>query len=113
MLALLTLPPGLCSLAPCADSSDEVYFYARRELGGAWYWRLFGWDADDLMSDCHVGGVAHTVPDPHGEPPAVGVVALLYSFGALCVLHTTLWGMLAGGSDRNRKQMVHLYPFKD
>jgi hypothetical protein len=27
-----------------ADSSDEVYFYASRGLGGKWFWRSMAWD---------------------------------------------------------------------
>ena len=41
------------------DWSDEAYFYASSELGPdgpRLYFRPMGWDADDLMSECHFSG---------------------------------------------------------
>jgi len=41
----LGLVPSLPGEAPGgADSSDEVYFYASRGLGGKWFWRSMAWD---------------------------------------------------------------------
>ncbi|MBT9556966.1 MAG: CotH kinase family protein [Myxococcales bacterium] len=47
------------------DYADEAYFYASPELDGTWYFRLLGWDAEDLMAGCHHGGV-NALPDPNG-----------------------------------------------
>ncbi|MEZ4265916.1 MAG: CotH kinase family protein [Myxococcota bacterium] len=48
------------------DFVDEVYFYASDEpAGGGWYWRVHGWDTDDLFSDCHHGG-KFAFDDPAG-----------------------------------------------
>jgi hypothetical protein len=45
------------SLFRNGDFVDEVYFYASDEpAGGGWYWRVHGWDSDDLFSDCHHAG---------------------------------------------------------
>ncbi len=45
------------------DWTDEVYFFGSAEAGGPLYWRVQGWDADDLWSDCHYGG-GHALKDP-------------------------------------------------
>ncbi|MGB0591498.1 MAG: CotH kinase family protein [Myxococcota bacterium] len=46
------------------DYVDEVYLYASMENGGLFY-RPSGWDADDLLSNCHHGGV-NALYDPYG-----------------------------------------------
>ena len=45
------------------DYVDEVFFYASDEAG-AWYFRNFGWDCDDLFAPCHGAG-EHAMADPH------------------------------------------------
>jgi len=48
------------------DYVDEVLFYGSLEADRAHPWfRVMGWDPDDLWSDCHRNGVA-AIPDPHG-----------------------------------------------
>lgn len=48
------------------DYVDEVYFHGADEAGAGdpWY-RVLGWDPDDLWSACHRGGAA-AIPDAHG-----------------------------------------------
>jgi len=46
------------------DYVDEAYFYASKEAEGQWYFRMHGWDADDLFSPCHISG-KHALIDPH------------------------------------------------
>lgn len=48
------------------DFVDEIFFYASDEpAGGGWYWRVHGWDSDDLFSDCHHGS-KFAFKDPAG-----------------------------------------------
>jgi len=48
------------------DYVDEVLFHGALEAGADHPWfRVMGWDPDDLWSDCHRNGVA-AIPDPHG-----------------------------------------------
>ncbi|MCC6621429.1 MAG: CotH kinase family protein [Deltaproteobacteria bacterium] len=48
------------------DYVDEVLFHGALEAGQAHPWfRVMGWDPDDLWSPCHRNGVA-AIPDPHG-----------------------------------------------
>ena len=46
------------------DYVDEAYFYASKEANDQWYFRMHGWDADDLFSPCHISG-KHALLDPH------------------------------------------------
>ncbi|HPV03998.1 MAG TPA: CotH kinase family protein [Myxococcota bacterium] len=47
------------------DYVDEVFFYGSFEAGGKVFWRPMNWDADDLFSQCHHGGVK-ALPDDWG-----------------------------------------------
>jgi hypothetical protein len=46
------------------DYVDEVYLFASHEKDGLFF-RLSGWDADDLLSNCHHGG-SDALYDPYG-----------------------------------------------
>lgn len=47
------------------DYVDEVFFYGSFEAQGKVFWRPMNWDADDLFSQCHHGGVK-ALPDEWG-----------------------------------------------
>ena len=52
------------------DYVDEVYFFGSMEKGQLFY-RISGWDADDLLSDCHHNGQnAFVVADQAGQEAA-------------------------------------------
>ncbi|PKN58992.1 MAG: hypothetical protein CVU56_03355 [Deltaproteobacteria bacterium HGW-Deltaproteobacteria-14] len=55
---------ALTSYLHNGDFVDEVFFYASDESAGPWF-RLHGWDSDDLFTDCHHQG-RFAFEDPHG-----------------------------------------------
>jgi len=55
---------ALMTLFENGDYVDEAYFYASRE-SGALYWRVVGWDSDDLLQPCHHNS-KFAMEDPNG-----------------------------------------------
>lgn len=55
---------ALASYLHNGDFVDEVFFYASDESAGPWF-RMHGWDSDDLFTDCHHQG-RFAFEDPHG-----------------------------------------------
>jgi hypothetical protein len=56
------------SYLQCGDSADEMFFYASNESGapnGGPYFRIHGWDSDDLFEPCHHSG-GYAMNDPAG-----------------------------------------------
>jgi len=55
---------ALASYLQNGDFVDEVLFYVSDEAAGPWF-RVHGWDSDDLFSACHHSG-KFAFDDPHG-----------------------------------------------
>jgi len=47
---------ALASVLENGDNVDEIFFYASEE-NEAWWFRVAGWDPDDLFEACHHGGI--------------------------------------------------------
>lgn len=66
------------------DYIDEVFFYAVYERG-EWYWRIHGWDQDDLFGDCpDSGDYAYEDPDELLYCSEARLDKSIYDTPALC-----------------------------